>query len=44
MQPLFAVLSLAFLFTAPGIVQGALLTRELAFRSLEVRTIVATTV
>lgn len=43
-QPLFAVLSLSFLFTAPGIVQGALLTRELAFRSLELRTIVATTV
>ena len=42
-QPLFAVLSLAFLFTAPGIVQGALLTRDLAFRSLEVRTIIATT-
>ena len=41
-QPLFAVLSLAFLFTAPGIVQGGLLTRELAFRSLEVRTIIAT--
>jgi O-antigen/teichoic acid export membrane protein len=41
-QPLFAVLSLAFLFTAPGIVQGALLTRELEFRSLELRTIVAT--
>jgi O-antigen/teichoic acid export membrane protein len=41
-QPLFAVLSLAFLFTAPGIVQGALLTRELAFKSLEVRTIAAT--
>lgn len=42
-QPLFAVLSLAFLFTAPGIVQGALLTRELKFRSLELRTITATT-
>jgi O-antigen/teichoic acid export membrane protein len=41
-QPLFAVLSLAFLFTAPGIVQGALLTRDLEFRSLELRTIVAT--
>ena len=43
-QALFAVLSLSFLFTAPSIVQGALLTRELKFRSLEVRTIVATTV
>ena len=43
-QPLFAVLSFAFLFTAPGIVQGALLTRELKFRSLELRTISATTI
>ena len=42
-QPLFAVLSLAFLFTAPGIVQGGLLTRDLKFRSLEIRTITATT-
>lgn len=41
-QPLFAVLSLAFVFTAPGIVQGALLTRELKFRSLELRSIAAT--
>ena len=43
-QPLFAVLSVSFLFVAPGIVQGALLTRELKFRSLELRTIVATVV
>ena len=43
-QPLFAVLSLCFLFTAPGIVQGALLTRELRFRSLQVRTIIATSI
>jgi O-antigen/teichoic acid export membrane protein len=43
-QPLFAVLSLAFLFTAPGVVQGALLTREMRFRSLQIRTIIATTV
>jgi O-antigen/teichoic acid export membrane protein len=43
-QPLFAVLSLSFLLTAPGIVQNALLTRELRFRSLELRTIVATAV
>jgi O-antigen/teichoic acid export membrane protein len=43
-QPLFAVLSLTFLFTAPGIVQGALLTRELKFRQLEARTIVAVAV
>ena len=41
-QALFAVLSLSFLFTAPAIVQGALLSRELDFRSLEVRTIIAT--
>lgn len=41
-QPLFAVLSVTFLFTAPGIVQGALLMRELNFRSLELRTIIAT--
>lgn len=43
-QPLFAVLSLSFLLVSPGIVQGALLTRELDFRSLELRTIVATAV
>ena len=43
-QPLFAVLSLAFLFTAPGIVQGALLTREMRFRSLEIRTVIATAI
>jgi O-antigen/teichoic acid export membrane protein len=42
-QPIFAALSFAFLFTAPGIVPGALLTRELKFRSLELRTIAATT-
>jgi PST family polysaccharide transporter len=42
-QSLLAVMSLTFLFTAPGIVQGALLTRELKFRSLELRTIAATT-
>jgi O-antigen/teichoic acid export membrane protein len=41
-QPLFAVLSLVFLLTAPGITQGALLTRDLNFRALELRTIVAT--
>lgn len=43
-QSLFAVLSLTFVFTGPGIVQGALLTRELRYRSLEIRTIIATTV
>ena len=41
-QPLFAVLSLTFLLTALGTTQGALLIRSLSFRSLELRTIVAT--
>ena len=41
-QPLFAVISITFLFTALGITQGAVLIRNLAFRSLEVRTVVAT--
>src|SRR5690606_29910155 len=41
-QPLFAVLSLTLLFTAPGVIQGALLNRELSFRKLEVRTMIAT--
>jgi O-antigen/teichoic acid export membrane protein len=41
-QPLFAVISLTFLFTALGTTQGALLIRSLSFRSLELRTIVAT--
>lgn len=41
-QPLFAVVSLTFLFTALGTTQGALLIRSLSFRSLELRTIVAT--
>jgi O-antigen/teichoic acid export membrane protein len=34
-------MSLAFLVTAPGLVQGALLMREMKFRSLELRTVVA---
>ena len=41
-QPLFAVVSVTFLFTALGTTQGALLIRSLSFRSLELRTIVAT--
>ena len=41
-QPLFAVLSLTFLLTALGTTQGAILIRNLSFRSLELRTIVAT--
>jgi PST family polysaccharide transporter len=43
-QPLFATLSFAFLFTAPSIVPGALLIRELRFRDLGIRRIIATTV
>jgi O-antigen/teichoic acid export membrane protein len=43
-QPLFAVLSLTFLFTAFGTTQGALLIRGLRFRSLELRTIASTCV
>lgn len=42
--PLFAVLSFTFLFTALGATQGALLIREMRFRSLELRTIVGTAV
>ena len=38
---LFAALSLTFLVTGPGIVQAAILSRELRFRSLELRTIIA---
>lgn len=36
-QPLFAALSLSFLVTALGTTQAALLTREMSFRSLELR-------
>jgi len=43
-ETLFAVLSLSFLFTALGTTQGALLIRELRFRSLELRTMVATSI
>jgi O-antigen/teichoic acid export membrane protein len=43
-RDLFAVLSATFLIVAPGIVQGALLIREMRFRSLELRTIAATAV
>ena len=41
-KPLFAVLSLTFLFTALGSTQGSLLVRDMRFRSLELRTIVST--
>ena len=40
-QPLFAVLSAAFLFSALGIVQGALLVRDMRFRALQIRTVIA---
>lgn len=40
--PLFAVLSIGFTLTALAATQQALLTRELAFRSLQVREIAAT--
>jgi O-antigen/teichoic acid export membrane protein len=41
-MPLFAVLSTSFLFLSLGQTQSALLTREMSFRSLELRNIVAT--
>jgi O-antigen/teichoic acid export membrane protein len=41
-EPLVSVLSLSVIFTALGLTPGALLTRELKFRSLELRTIAAT--
>jgi polysaccharide transporter, PST family len=43
-MPLFAVLSLSFLFASLGQTQKALLTREMNFRSLELRNITATIV
>jgi len=43
-MPLFAVLSSSFLISALGQTQAALLTREMSYRSLELRTIVATLV
>jgi O-antigen/teichoic acid export membrane protein len=43
-MPLFAVLSLTFLFSSLGQTQTALLTREMSFRSLELRNIAATLV
>jgi O-antigen/teichoic acid export membrane protein len=39
-QPLFAVLSLSFVITALGATQRALLTRDMDFRSLELRLMV----
>ncbi len=41
-MPLFAVLCTSFLLTSLGQTQAALLTREMSFRSLELRTIAAT--
>jgi O-antigen/teichoic acid export membrane protein len=43
-MPLFAVLSISFLFTSLGQTQSALLTREMSFRSLELRNIAGTLV
>jgi O-antigen/teichoic acid export membrane protein len=43
-MPLFAVLSVSFLFSSLGQTQTALLTREMSFRSLELRRIAATVV
>jgi O-antigen/teichoic acid export membrane protein len=43
-QGLFAVASLTFVITALGIVPGSLLHRELRFRTLQIRTIVASAV
>ena len=43
-QPLFAALSLSFFITALATVQSALLTREMDFRSLELRQIAGTLV
>ena len=40
--PLFAAVSLGFIVTAVGQTQNALLTREMSFRSLELRQIAAT--
>ena len=41
-EPMFAVLSLTFFLTALGTTQASLMTREMDFRSLEVRLILAT--
>ncbi len=41
-MPLFAVLSISFVFASLGQTQRALLTREMRFRSLELRNITAT--
>lgn len=41
-MPLFAVLSASYLLTSLGQTQQALLTREMSFRSLELRTMAAT--
>jgi len=41
-QPLFAVLAISFCATGLGTTQGALLVRDMRFRSLELRQIIAT--
>jgi O-antigen/teichoic acid export membrane protein len=43
-EPLFKVISLTFILTTLGSAQGALLIREMHFRSLEVRTVIASAV
>jgi O-antigen/teichoic acid export membrane protein len=43
-KPLFQVISITFLFTTLGTTQGALLIRDLRFRSLEVRTVIASAI
>jgi len=42
LRPMIAILSLSFLISSIGTTQSALLVREMAFRSLEIREIVAT--
>jgi O-antigen/teichoic acid export membrane protein len=42
LRPMIAVLSLSFLLSSIGTTQSALLVREMAFRGLEIREIVAT--
>jgi O-antigen/teichoic acid export membrane protein len=43
-KPLLQVISITFLFTTLGTTQGALLIRDMRFRSLELRTVIAAAV
>lgn len=43
-EPLLRVISLLFIITTLGIAQGALLIRDMKFRSLEIRTVIASAV